>query len=30
MLDGGRCLQWTQSEAIAARITAFLDENLQR
>jgi pimeloyl-ACP methyl ester carboxylesterase len=30
VLEGGHYLHWTQSEAVAARITAFLDENLQR
>ena len=30
VLDGGHYLHWTQSEAMAAKITAFLDENLQR
>ena len=30
VLDGGHYLHWTQSKAMADKITAFLDENLQR
>ncbi len=28
VLDGGHYLHWTQSQAMAAKITAFLGENL--